>query len=197
MWSMLPCLAKWPPKSSSISLCPMITLRLLRPTTVFSAFFIKDWTFFLSFIGRCFSRSDHLALHMKRHLWMGEEVESCGRRDFKVKQPWKKGCVFQPKHAILHPNPVASRASLPWKAFRGLNKSCKKRHSDRLVWVHDVSVSLDSYAGTQPSAWLQSFLPWARALRMLMLGRLYVTEDLLGDCMLRHSFVFLFLVVVF
>lgn len=63
----------------------------------------------------------------------GSRGESCGLRGVKVEEPWAEGCVFQPKHAILHPTQLPP-GPLFLEGLLRANKSCKKRHSNRGAW---------------------------------------------------------------
>lgn len=95
--------------------------------------------------------------------------ESCGLRGVKVEEPWAEGCVFQPKHAILHPTQLPPGPHFLEGLLRA-NKSCKKRHSNHGAWCLGFPGLIHWYL----TFWVAPKpLPWACALRMLMIGRLY------------------------
>lgn len=73
----------------------------------------------------------------------GSRGESCGLRGVKVEEPWAEGCVFQPKHAILHPTQLPPGPRFPEGLLRA-NKSCKNGIA---TVVRDVWGFLDSYTG--------------------------------------------------
>jgi len=99
----------------------------------------------------------------------GSRGESCGLRGVKVEEPWVEGCVFQPKHAILHPTQLPPGPHFLEGLLRA-NKSCKKRHSNRGAWCLGFPGLIHWYL----TFWVAPKpLPWACALRMLMIGRLY------------------------
>lgn len=104
--------------------------------------------------GRGLTRSLALALQVFFQVWPpgpsheetplnGSRGESCGLRGVKVEEPWAEGCVFQPKHAILHPTQLPPGPHFLEGLLRA-NKSCKNGIA---TTVRDVWGFLDSYTG--------------------------------------------------
>lgn len=108
----------------------------------------------VAFGGRGLTRSLALALQVFFQVWppgpsheetplSGSRGESCGLRGVKVEEPWAEGCVFQPKHAILHPTQLPPGPHFLEGLLRA-NKSCKNGIATA---VRDVWGFLDSYTG--------------------------------------------------